>query len=87
MKVPGVLFIHIALAYHAGGLDDTSNYAKESSKLTHPHSRPHGACSIYTQLVVNIPYRSGKITPAEVLVTSKAHDKPLRERLGVSVRA
>lgn len=71
----------IALAFYAIGIDEAISRAKESSQVTHPHSRCQEACSLYTQLVVNVLQGADKGALAEIVATARIEDEPLRDRL------
>lgn len=73
--------VPIALAFHAAGVNEAVAYARESSRVTHPHPRCQEACSLYVRLVVNTLQGSPKSALAEVIAMTSIRDDALRERL------
>ena len=74
--------VPIALAFYAVGVEGAMDYAKRSSKLTHPHPRCQEACALYTRLVVEVLQGAEKDALAETIATASIQDGPLRDRLG-----
>lgn len=73
--------IPIALAFYAGGLEKAVAYARESSQVTHPHSRCQEACAIYTELAVRVLHGADKAALVETIATADIQDDQLRDRL------
>jgi ADP-ribosyl-[dinitrogen reductase] hydrolase len=74
--------IPVALAFHAAGMEKAAASARESSRVTHPHSRCQEACAIHTQLAVKALQGGDKNALAEVIATASIQDNQLRDRLG-----
>jgi len=73
--------VPIALSFHSAPLGKLVEFARQSSKLTHPHPRCQEACAIYTRLAVLALQGSDKRALAEVIATISIQDEQLRQRL------
>jgi ADP-ribosyl-[dinitrogen reductase] hydrolase len=73
--------VPIALAFYAVGVNEAMDYARRSSKLTHPHPRCQEACALYTRLVVEVLHGAEKDALAETIATASIQDGLLRDRL------
>lgn len=73
--------IPIALTFHAAGVERAIHYARESSKVTHPHPRCQEACAVYIKLAVMALLSSEKAALAEAVATESIRDEQLRDRL------
>lgn len=73
--------VPIALAFYGVGVERAAGYARESSKVTHPHLRCQEACSIFTQLVVEALRGSDKDKLAQAIGHCSIQDDQLRTRL------
>jgi ADP-ribosyl-[dinitrogen reductase] hydrolase len=73
--------IPIALAFHAVSVDEAVEYARLSSKVTHPHPRCQEACSMHIHLAVRAMQGSDKAALAEIIATTSFQDDQLRQRL------
>ena len=73
--------VPIALGFYAVEIDKAIQYARLSSKVTHPHLRCQEACGLYTQLVVKVLRGSDKRDLVKTIAISNIQNEELGDRL------
>lgn len=73
--------VPIALGFYGVGVDKAIQYARLSSKVTHPHLRCQEACALYTQLVIKALQGAEKRTLVETIASANIQDDQLQDRL------